>query len=236
MFDSDSENSRYAYHRARRDLLKFPNGIAFTQTMRLRDSLYLPRSAVRSSRRRRSRVKYLIGLPLLLPIGWMGYREVKSFVEPPQAMVVLGGATERENFAAEFARQHPSLPIWISGGSNPEYTQAVFADAGIDPERLHLDRSAVDTVTNFTTLVDELRAKGIDSVYLITSDYHMRRARVIGEIVFGSRDISIKPVTVPSHRETESVAKALRDGARAVLWITTGYTGSTLGQHYETAR
>jgi uncharacterized SAM-binding protein YcdF (DUF218 family) len=93
---------------------------------------------------------------------------------------------------------------------------------------LHIDRQAVDTVTNFTSLVDKLQAQGIDSVYLITSDYHMRRARVIGEIVFGSRGIVLKSVPVPSGRSPEPIKKAIRDGARAILWVTTGHTGATL--------
>jgi uncharacterized SAM-binding protein YcdF (DUF218 family) len=180
------------------------------------------------SPRKSLRVRSLLCLLLLLPLGWVGYREVRGYFDRPQAMLVLGGATEREDFAAEFARQHPELPIWISGGSNPEYTRGVFADAGIDPRRIHIDRAAVDTVTNFTTLADQLRAQGVGSVYLITSDYHMRRAQVIGEIVFGSRDIYMKPVAVPSGRESEPILKSVRDGARAVLWVTTGHTGAEL--------
>jgi hypothetical protein len=58
----------------------------------------------------------------------------------------------------------------VSGGSNPEYAEWVFAEAGIDLKRLHLDYRAVDTVTNFTTLVDELKARNINSIYLITFD------------------------------------------------------------------
>ena len=185
-----------------------------------------------SDPRQRRRVRSLLCLLVLLaPLGWVGYREVRGYFDHPQAMLVLGGATEREDFAAEFARQHPELPIWISGGSNPEYTRSVFADAGVDPHRIHIDRAAVDTVTNFTTLVDQLRAQGIDSVYLITSDYHMRRAQVIGEIVFGSRDIYMKPVAVPSGREAEPIAKTVRDGARAVLWVATGHTGADLNRN-----
>ncbi|MCZ0904957.1 YdcF family protein, partial [Microcoleus sp. HI-ES] len=101
---------------------------------------------------------------------------------------------------------------------------------GIESDRLHLDYRAVDTVTNFTTLVDELKAQGIESVYLITSDDHMRRAQIIGEIVLGSRGISFKPVAVPSGRTPEPVQKAVRDGARAILWLTTGYTGANFSQ------
>ena len=160
----------------------------------------------------------------------MGYRTVRGYLVQPEAILVLGGDPQREDFAAAFARKHPDLPIWISSGSNQEYTEGVFSDAGIDFKRLHIDRSAKDTVTNFTTLVDELHQRGISSVYLVTSDYHMRRAQVIGEVVFGSRNISLQPIPVPSGQDSESMLKAVRDGARAVLWLTTGSTGATLSQ------
>lgn len=201
--------------------------------MRVRESLRLNQSYPRSAKRKRLRGKFLFALPLLIPMVWFGYREIRSYFDRPQAMLVLGGAPEREDFAADFARQHPNLPIWISSGSNQEYTEGVFSDAGIEPSRIHIDRAAEDTVTNFTTLADQFRARGIDSVYVITSDYHMRRARIIGEIVFGSRGIVLKPVVVPSAQENEPLSKAVRDGARAILWVTTGHTGSTLLQRLE---
>ncbi|MEH2292412.1 YdcF family protein [Nostoc sp.] len=164
-------------------------------------------------------------LPLII---WWGYKEVQNQFVQPEAVVVLGGSTrrlEREKFTAEFVTQHPNIPIWISGGSPPRSTQRVFIKAGVDPKRLHLDYEAVDTVTNFTTLVDDLQARGIKSVYLITSDFHMRRACVIGEIILGSRGIYLKPVPVPSGKPPESIEKSIRDGARAILWLATGYTG-----------
>jgi uncharacterized SAM-binding protein YcdF (DUF218 family) len=181
------------------------------------------------SQTRRSKFRLLLWLlPMLaVPAVW-GYKEIESYFVQPEAILVLGGAEERELFAAKFAQQHPELPIWISSGSSEWYTKKVFAKARIERNRLHLDRRAVDTVTNFTSLVDELRSQGIDSVYLITSDDHMRRARVIGEIVFGSRGIIMKPLAVPSGRKPEPIEKSLRDGVRAILWVTTGHTGATL--------
>lgn len=149
---------------------------------------------------------------------------------PKKIIFVLGGASARERFAAKFAQSHPGLPIWVSSGSPEAYARRVFAKAGIKKSRVHLDYQAVDTVTNFTSLVDEFQSQGINSVYLITSDDHMRRARVIGEIVFGSRGITIKPVPVPSGRAPEPTEKCLRDGARAILWVSTGHTGATLSQ------
>jgi uncharacterized SAM-binding protein YcdF (DUF218 family) len=169
----------------------------------------------------------MLALPILL---WLGCNQIRS-LELPQAILVLGGSTpalEREKFAAELALQHPNLPVWVSGGSTKSYTERVFAKAGIERSRLHLDYRAEDTVTNFTTLVDKFQARGIKSVYLVTSDYHMRRALVIGEIVFGSRGIILKPLSVPTQRSPESIEKAIRDGARALLWVTTGHTGLKL--------
>ena len=168
---------------------------------------------------------------LLLLFGF-GFKQAQGFWYNPEAVLVLGGAVERERFAAEFAKQHPGLPVWVSSGSNPEYAEWVFLEAGIDPNRVHLDYQAVDTVTNFTTLADYFRAHGIRSVYLITSDYHMPRAQVIGEIVLGSRGIDFHPVAVPSDRSPEPIAKVVRDAARAMLWVATGETGSNLARRF----
>jgi uncharacterized SAM-binding protein YcdF (DUF218 family) len=173
------------------------------------------------SRRKRPFFKLLV----LLGILGIGYRWVGGFWQQPEAVLVLGGATEREVFAAEFAQAHPDLSVWVSSGSNLEYSEWVFNKAGISPDRVHRDYQAVDTVTNFTTLADKLKAEGIDSLYLITSDYHMPRAKVIGEIVLGSRGITFEPIEVPSGQAAEPMDKVIRDGARAVLWVVTGSTG-----------
>lgn len=167
-------------------------------------------------------------MPVLALSLVYGYKQVESYFVQPKAIFVLGGEEERELFAAKFAQKYPGIPIWVSSGSPQWYAKRVFAKAGIETQRIHLDYKAEDTVTNFTTLVDKLQSEGIDSVYLITSDDHMRRARVIGEIVFGSRGIAMKPVEIPTGRSPEPIEKAIRDGARAILWVTTGYTGATL--------
>ncbi|MGD1713424.1 YdcF family protein [Dapis sp. BLCC M172] len=166
---------------------------------------------------------FLVGF---LVTFWISYQQFAGSIEPPQALLVLGGAIEREVFAAEFAQQHPHLDIWVSSGTNPEYAEWLFSQAGISQTRLHLDYDAVDTVTNFTTIVDKLKSQGITSVYLVTSDDHMRRATVIGQIILGSRGISFKPLPVPSGRSPEPIEKVIRDGIRGIVWLTTGYTGA----------
>lgn len=180
-------------------------------------------------RKKKSRFFAVVAIAFLLGGAYRYWRSLPT----PDAVLVLGGSTEREQFAAEFAKQNPDLPIWVSSGSTREYAEWVFEEAGISDDRVNLDYQAVDTVTNFTTMVDDFKDRGIDSVYVITSDYHMRRAWLIGQIVFGSQGIHFKPVPIDRDRPPESWRKTIRDGARAVLWVTTGHTGTTLGRLLE---
>lgn len=175
--------------------------------------------------------------PLLL---WFTYKQIRS-LETPQAVLMLGGSTsalEREKFTAKFVSQQPNLEnleIWISSGGSGKYNsyvRKIFIKAGINSEKIYFDEQAVDTVTNFTTLVDELKSRGITSVYLVTSDYHIRRAQVIGEVVLGSRGIVFKSVAVPSKKPPEPIEKAIRDGVRAILWVITGSTGADFSRYF----
>lgn len=156
--------------------------------------------------------------------GWLCFPPITSSpsAREPQAILVLGGSPTREKFAAQFALEHPQLPIFVSSGSPEAYAQYVFDSAGVDRSRVHLDYRAVDTVTNFTTIVTELQQRKITDVYVITSEFHMPRAIVIGEIVLGSRGIKIHPVTVPTEAKSENPTKSLRDGLRSVFWTVTG--------------
>ncbi len=181
-----------------------------------------------SLKRRKKGRKRLSILVLLIAVisSWLGYRQAREWLLPAKAILVLGGHEERERFAAKLARRYPNLPIWISSGSPQGYAKRIFSKAGIKDDRLHLDYQATDTVTNFTSLVDRFQKEGIDSVYLITSENHMLRARWIGEIVFGSRGIVIKPLSVPSEAAGEPLEKTMRDSARAVFWLVSGDTGA----------
>ena len=69
------------------------------------------------------------------------------------------------------------------------------------------------------------KKRGIKKLYLVTSDYHKRRASVKGEIVLGSRGIDFKTVSVPSQNNSEPVGKSIRDGVRSIVWVATGLGG-----------
>ncbi|MEM7794400.1 MAG: YdcF family protein [Cyanobacteria bacterium P01_C01_bin.118] len=180
--------------------------------------------------RRKNRRFTLVSLVLLVTGLWIGQWHVRGKLSSPTAALVLGGDTKREDFAAQFAADNPDIDVWISSGANPEYSTWVFQASQVPLDQLHLDYRAVDTVTNFTTLVDDFEELGIKSVYLITSDYHMRRASTIAAIVLGSRGIHYKPLPVVSERPPETLLRSVRDGGRSILWVFTGKTGSELAQ------
>ncbi|MEL6494558.1 MAG: YdcF family protein [Cyanobacteria bacterium J06623_7] len=179
-----------------------------------------------------NKFKYLLILSAVATSLCVGFKPASQALTTintePEALVVLGGHEERERYAAKLALQYPELPIWLSSGSPQAYARRIFANAGVKSDRLKFDYAASDTLTNFTTLVDELEAEGIEHVYLITSENHMKRAKIIGDIVFGSRGIDFEPISVPSENPPESLQKSFRDGARAVFWLVTGRTNPKL--------
>lgn len=154
---------------------------------------------------------------------------IASYESPlPQAIVTLGGNQSREYATAKLARNYPQMQVWISSGSLPKNTFKTFALMGASTERLHLDYSATDTVTNFTTILPQLQRQNIKHIYLVTSDYHMSRAQAIAAIVLGSHGIAFTPISVPSNMPQESVSRILRDMGRSMFWIVTGRSGSEL--------
>ena len=148
----------------------------------------------------------------------------------PQAILVLGGDPKRDVLAAKLAKQNPHLIIWVSSRSKNENSSQIFSHAGISPQRYFLDHRATDTVTNFTTLVADFQQHQIKHLYLVTSDYHMPRAKAIATIILGSRGIAVTPVTLVITRKRdrgESIGKMLRDIVRSMIWIFSGYTGAS---------
>ncbi len=190
------------------------------------------------SQRHRYRLIGLVSSTLMLLCSIIPVRlAIASYQTPhPQAILTLGGGIEREKFTAQFAHIHPSLEIWVSSGSKPEKARTIFRHADIPDERVHLDRRAVDTVTNFTTLVADFKRRDINHVYLITSDFHMKRAKAIATIVLGSHGIAFTPVSVPSDKPVETKLHILRDVGRSVFWLVTGRTGASFNPKLYAAR
>ena len=170
----------------------------------------------------------LIIAAICLSIGAIALRIELAFQQQPvpQAILTLGGGQEREEFTARFAQSYLSLPIWVSTGVSVATARQIFQDAGIAERQIYLDRRATDTVTNFTSLVTDFHHRNFQHIFLITSDFHMPRAKAIAFIVLGSRGIATTPVSIPTTHQPESQLKILRDTVRAMIWLLTGKTGA----------
>ncbi|WP_324616332.1 YdcF family protein [Lusitaniella coriacea] len=121
--------------------------------------------------------------------------------------------------------QDLALDIWVSSGLERQKAIAIFQNAGIPNHRLHLDYRAVDTVTNFSTLVPDFKRRNIRHVYLLTSDFHLPRANAIASIILGSQGITFTSIAIPSGDPPESKWRIARDMARSLLWVVTRQTG-----------
>lgn len=130
---------------------------------------------------------FLIGLIVLIGIIPVRLVITSYQVSAPQAILVLGGASDRMEFAARFWQSHSNLDIWVSDyPKENEANRQIFLQLGVPLKQLHLDGRPTDTVTNFTTLADDFVNNKLRHLYLIISDYHMRRSRVIATVVLGS--------------------------------------------------
>ena len=177
----------------------------------------------RRRRRRRFRSRGLMVAAAASGLLWLSRGWWWPQPPPPQMILVLGGDVDRERTAAELARQR-GLPVVVSGGSNPEYAHWLFAQSGLGGGRVLLDYRAHDTLSNFTSVVGDLRRARVRHVLLVTSSDHMQRALLVGRIVAGSRGITLTPVPVPcgARCTPEPRRKVWGDGARALLWVITG--------------
>ena len=126
----------------------------------------------------------------------------KLVVGAMSAILLLGGDQERDSFAANLAYQQcAECPLTVfasSPGAGAEERLAKVQAAG----QLVLSHRAVDTVTNFSTMIPDLQNAGVTHVLLVTSAYHMPRAAAIAEIMLRSCKITFEawPVECASSR------------------------------------
>ena len=145
---------------------------------------------------------------------------------PAEVLLVLGGSETRE-LACAALHSGEALLVLSSGAATPEECAAA---AGIDLRRVVVDRRAVCTVTNFTSIVTDLEKAGCRSVVITTSPSHMRRAFLVGCVCLGSRGIRCERRCCrddddPEGPRQESTLRVLRDLLRSALWLLAGWDG-----------
>lgn len=116
-------------------------------------------------------------------------RVLLSVRKPPQCVLVLGGCKERELAAAHMFGASSAVPsarmlLLSSGVASLAEMQAAAAPAAA--HTVAVDHSAVDTVTNFTTVARSLAAAGVTSVACATAREHCWRALAVGTLALGA--------------------------------------------------
>mmetsp|Transcript_4 Transcript_4/g.10 ORF Transcript_4/g.10 Transcript_4/m.10 type:complete len:192 (-) Transcript_4:1294-1869(-) len=155
-------------------------------------------------------------------------------------VLVLGGGADRERrcIASAWAKLNEGatsgrsfVPLWLSGPALTEDVKETAFQAGCDVDYLLVDYEAIDTLSNFTTLVDLMKKHKFKVVHISTSTLHMRRAKAIAEIVLPASRLELGETieVAPSpgeHHESDLVR--WRDIARSYLWTWTGLDPSAI--------
>ena len=162
----------------------------------------------------------------------------RSARPPPSVLVILGGDRSRELAVARAAVCLPTVTLVVlsSGAASEEELQSAIGDRHVN---VMVDRTAVDTVTNFTTLAEGLAAAGVDAVVVGTSASHARRAVAVGRIVLGAVGVHlVHMVSVPegSAGGDEAWWRLVRDVLRALLWALVGVHGGSVTGYVHPAR
>lgn len=146
---------------------------------------------------------FLALLLYLLSAGWVfslvPFPEFSPPSSPPEAIVVLGGGVEENPrthelslspvslarvYQAFLLHEREKLPILVSGGKlsrNQERAEAeiafeVLKTLGVPPEDIVLEARSRTTWENARYSTKILKALGIRSFYLVTSEVHLPRA------------------------------------------------------------
>ena len=133
----------------------------------------------------------------------------------PEFVVVLGAQIngdqpsltlkKRLDRAYEYMTEHPQATVFVSGGQGPDETQteasvmaAYLERRGIAPERIVREEQASDTRENLIFSAELAQARGVDTggVLIITSDFHMARAKYIARTL-GMTPYGLTSATVP---------------------------------------
>jgi uncharacterized SAM-binding protein YcdF (DUF218 family) len=155
------------------------------------------------------------------------YKSQRASYHPFDAILILGGNKERELASAAFCSAYPNIPVFVSSG----YAEKCWFN---DPSRVTIDRRATDTLSNFTTLISTFKNCGFAHILVLTDEPHSRRSMYLGMIVLGAVGLGFSLRTVPLKTSlrpsTETSFRLVRDVARAVCWVLTGFDGRNFGR------
>jgi uncharacterized SAM-binding protein YcdF (DUF218 family) len=91
-------------------------------------------------------------------------------------IVVLGGAHERPEHAAELFKEHAAPQIIVSGFGDDEISRRILIEAGVPANAIQVEGKSRTTKENAEFAIKLLREQKLKSAIIVTSWYHSRRA------------------------------------------------------------
>ncbi|PSH61684.1 hypothetical protein CU102_26825 [Phyllobacterium brassicacearum] len=126
---------------------------------------------------------------------------------------------DRLDVALKAAQAHPTARIMVTGGqpqaglTEGDVMMKWLVERGIDRDRILIEDKSKDTVGNVLNVANLLKRHTADSVILVTSSSHMRRARTLLEDALKQYDISanVFPVVALDAPSIDDAAKVSPD-------------------------
>lgn len=120
-------------------------------------------------------------------------------------IIVLGGSSERDLYAAELYNLGFSRKIIVSGVSPSAGIMAERAvKNGVKREDIILEQKAISTYQNAIFTREIMLDNGFQSAIVVSSPFHMRRSRLVFERVYKNSGISLTYCAVPSSLSTDT--------------------------------
>jgi uncharacterized SAM-binding protein YcdF (DUF218 family) len=123
----------------------------------------------------------ILCIVLLRNLGYMLHVETELPSTPVQTMIVLSGGGDRIEYAVDLFLEGSAKQMMITGGvfdgtiSNASFMANYAISKGIGEESIILEHEASNTFEN-ALFTKNLFQKSPQSIMLITSDYHQKRA------------------------------------------------------------
>src|SRR5437763_138329 len=110
----------------------------------------------------------ILGLAATVFGGYWVFMLYAASRTPLSAIVVLGGGIQREIAAAKLSSQLSNMPVIVSSGSPLPCLYHMFTvQYGVPWDRITANYRATDTLTNFTSTVPLLEARGYKNIVMV---------------------------------------------------------------------
>lgn len=122
------------------------------------------------------------------------------------AIIVLAGGLGRIDKGIELLASGRAGYLIIAGADKDASLKSIFfrKDIKLDTGNIIIEKKSTSTYENATETKKIIKSKGIESVILITSYYHMKRASYIFQHILPSKvNLYLYPVSTPNFDETK---------------------------------